>query len=53
MRNVGDPENLKKMMPTFPGTFTRLVFPKTNKMHGAGCTSQHAGHSGLSPVRFF
>ena len=25
-------------------------FPKTNKTHGAGCTSQHAGHSGLSHV---
>ena len=28
-------------------------FPKTNKTHGAGCTSQHAGHLGLSPMRFF
>ena len=35
------------------GAFTRLIFSKTNKTHGAGCTSQHAGHSGLSPVWFF
>ena len=25
-------------------------YQKTDKTNGAGCTSQHAGHSGLSPV---